>query len=91
MQPPGGGVRMQGPPGFNGPPQMHQQQQPRFQGGPPPQWNGPRPNGPGPMPGPNMGMRPVGPPPGPQGPPRPPMVKFYFCSDVRKYKENPFL
>lgn len=67
--PPGmqGAPRMQGPPGFNGPPNM-QQQPPRFQGNP--QWNGPRPNGPAP----NMGMRPVGPPPGPQGPPRPPMV-----------------
>lgn len=57
--------RMQGPPGYNGPPQMNQNQTPRFQQ---PQWNGPRPNGPGP----NMGPMRPGPPP--QGPPRPPMV-----------------
>lgn len=57
--------RMQGPPGYNGPPQMNQNQAPRFQQ---PQWNGPRPNGPGP----NMGPMRPGPPP--QGPPRPPMV-----------------
>jgi cleavage and polyadenylation specificity factor subunit 6/7 len=66
---PGPGVpRMQGPPGYNGPPQMNQGQPPRFQGQP--QWNGPRPNGPGP----NMGPMRPGPPP--QGPPRPPMVKY---------------
>ncbi|XP_065158656.1 cleavage and polyadenylation specificity factor subunit 6 isoform X2 [Atheta coriaria] len=67
MQGPGpNGPRMQGPPpGFNGPPQMNQNNM-RFQQ---PQWNGPRPNGPGP----NMGpMRPPG-PGGPQGPPGRPM------------------
>ncbi|CAG9762565.1 unnamed protein product [Ceutorhynchus assimilis] len=77
MGPPGmqgnarfGGPRMQGPPGYNGPPNM-QQQPPRFHQGQP-QWNGPpRPNGPGP----NMG--PMRPPPGPQGPPRPPMVRMF--------------
>lgn len=70
------GPRMQGPPpGFNGPPQMNQPQQMRFQQ---PQWNGPRPNM-GPMP--PQGMRP-GPPPGPQGPPRPPMVSKISISHL---------
>ncbi|XP_017772112.1 PREDICTED: cleavage and polyadenylation specificity factor subunit CG7185 isoform X2 [Nicrophorus vespilloides] len=78
MQHPGGmsggqgpnGPRMQGPPpGFNGPPQMNQNQM-RFQQ---PQWNGPRPNGPGQ--GPNMGPMRLGPPSGQQGPPRPPMFQ----------------
>lgn len=92
--PPGmqGGPRMQGPPGFNAPPNMNQQP-PRFQGSP--QWNGPRPSGPGP----NMAMRPGGPPPGPQGPPRPPMVRemsqlhiiniriiFFYCIARRFFK-----